>query len=167
MSLYDVAVPTFKKTLTSLKAILKKAEAHAETNKIDPAVLVNARLYPDMYPLKWQVQIATDSARRGAGRLAGVNLPSVEKDTEETFAALCAGIDRTIEFLDSLKREQFEGAETRTIGLPTGDTELNLDGTSFLMGHALANFSFHVVTVYNILRHNGVVVGKRDYLGPA
>lgn len=166
MSLYNVAVPTFKRTLTSLTNILAKAEAHAEANGIDPDVLVNARLAPDMFPLKRQIQIASDSARRGAGQLAGVEVPAIA-DTEETFEALKARIATTITFLDGLKPEQFEGAETRTIELPLQSGTLKLDGVSFLMGFALANFSFHVVTAYNILRHNGVKLGKMDYLGGA
>ncbi|MDA1074501.1 MAG: DUF1993 domain-containing protein [Proteobacteria bacterium] len=166
MSLYDVAVPTFKRTLTSLDAILTKAEAHAAANKIDPAVLVNARLYPDMHPLKRQVQIATDSAKRGAGLLAGVDIPVFE-DNEETFKQLHARIKKTISFLNKLKKSQFEDAETKTITLPLGGTSMKFDGTTFLMSFAMPNFSFHVVTAYNILRHNGVQIGKRDYLGAA
>jgi hypothetical protein len=164
MSLYEVAVPTFKRSLTSLSAILKKAEGHSEASNIDPEVLVNSRLYPDMHPLKRQIQMATDTARRGGGQLAGVEVPSLE-DTEETFAELQNRITKTIEFLDTLLPEQFEGAETKTIELPVPGNTIRLDGTSFLMGFALANFSFHVVTAYNILRHNGVVIGKMDYLG--
>ncbi len=164
MSLYDVSVPTFKRTLTSLDAILAKAEAHAEEQGIDPQVLVNARLAPNMFPLSRQIQIASDSARRGAGLLAQVEVPSIE-DTESTFGELRARIAQTIEFLDSLKKKQFKGAKKRTVELALGDTTLKLPATSFLMGFAMSNFSFHVVTAYNILRHNGVDIGKMDYLG--
>ena len=115
-------------------------------------------------PLKRQIQIATDSARRGAGMLAQVEVPGVA-DTEETFAELHARIADTIAFLDTLKKTQFKGAKKRTVELPMGETTLKLPATTFLMGFALANFSFHVVTAYNILRHNGVQVGKMDYLG--
>ena len=166
MSLYHVSVPSMKRSLTALSNILKKAEAHAEANNIDPAVLINSRLYPDMYPLKRQVQIASDSARRGPGQLAGVAVPSMA-DTEETFAELQDRIQKTIDFLDTLNESQFEGAETKTIELPTPNGPIEMDGTSFLMGFAMANFSFHVVTAYNILRHNGVKIGKMDYLGAA
>ena len=133
-------------------------------HKIDPAVLVNARLFPDMFPSKRQVQIASDSAKRGAGTLAGVDIPRFE-DNEETFKQLHARIKKTLTFLNKLKRAQFQGAEERTIEVPFGGDPIKLDGTSFLMGIALPNFSFHVVTAYNILRHNGVPIGKRDYLG--
>ena len=164
MSLYEIAVPTFTHTLTSLRAILKKAEDHATTHKIEPSVLVSARLFPDMLPLSNQVQIATDSARRGCARLAGIDAPVFE-DTETTFAELYARIDGTLSFLATLKPEQFEGAESRDYELPVPGGKMTLNGVNLLMGYAMANFSFHVVTAYNILRHNGVVIGKYDYLG--
>ena len=164
MSLYDVAVPTMKRTLLSLSEILKKAEAFAEEKSIDPAVLINARLAPDMFPLKRQIQIVSDAARRGAGRLAEVDVTPIE-DTEESFAELQTRIATSIAFLDSLTPAQFEGAEDKTITLPVGGNELKFDGTTFLMAYAMANLSFHAVTAYNILRHNGVVLGKMDYLG--
>lgn len=164
MSLYEIAVPTFKRSLTNLSAILKKAQKHSEANNIEPDVLINSRLYPDMFPLKRQIQIATDTARRSGGQLADVEVPSFE-DTEETFEELQDRIEKTIEFLDTLVPEQFEGAETKTIELPMRDSTIKLDGVSYLMGFALANFYFHVVTAYNILRHNGVEIGKMDYLG--
>ena len=164
MSLYDVSVPAFIRMLGNLDVFLAKAEEYASANQIDPDVLVNARLFPDMLPLKAQVQIATDSAKRGAARLAGVDAP-VFDDTEKTFKQLRARIKKTISFLKKLKKAQFEGAESRTVELPMGKTTLKLDGTSFLMGFAMPNFSFHVVTAYNILRHNGVKLGKMDYLG--
>ncbi|MCB1692851.1 MAG: DUF1993 domain-containing protein [Pseudomonadales bacterium] len=129
-------------------------------------MLVNARLFPDMLPLKRQIQIASDTAKRGASMLAGAEIPTWE-DNEETFAELEARIQKTIAYLDGLDRSKFEGAESRTIELPMGQTTLKLDGTSFIMGYGMANFSFHVVTAYNILRHNGVSIGKRDYLGAA
>jgi hypothetical protein len=164
MSLYDVAVPTMKRTLLSLSEILKKAEAFAEEREIEPSVLVNARLAPDMFPLKRQIQIACDAARRGTARLAEVEVTAIE-DTEETFAELRARIATSIAFLDSLKATQFEGAEAKVITLSVGGTEVTFDGTTFLMAYAMSNFSFHAVTAYNILRHNGVVLGKMDYLG--
>lgn len=164
MSLYHVAVPTFTRSLTSLKSILAKGAAHAEENGIDPSVLVNGRLAPDMFPLKRQVQIACDSARRGCGQLTGTEVPVVE-DTEESFEELIARIEGAIEYIGQFKEADFEGAETKTIELPLSTGTLSLDGTSFLMSFAFANFSFHLVTAYNILRHNGVVLGKMDYLG--
>ena len=164
MSLYEVAVPAMKRTLTSLAAILAKAEAFAEEKKIDPSVLVNARLAPDMFPLKRQIQIASDSARRGTAQVAGIEAPVME-DTEETFAELQARLSATIAFLDSLTPAQFEGAETKIITLPVGGAELKFDGLTYLMSYVMGNFSFHSVTAYNILRHNGVVLGKMDYLG--
>lgn len=164
MSLYEVSVPTFKRTLANLAAILRKAETHAGEKSVDPAVLLNARLYPDMFPLKRQVQIASDSAKRGCAQLAGVEAPVFE-DSEETFAELQERITKTVAFLDSLDKQQFEGAGSRIIELPLPNGTLKLDATSFLMGFAMANFSFHVVTAYDILRHNGVPLGKMDYLG--
>ena len=166
MSLYNVAVPTMKRTLLSLSEILKKAEAFAEERKIDPSVLINARLAPDMFPLRRQIQIACDAARRGTARLAEVEVTPIE-DTEETFAELLSRIATSIAFLDSLTAAQFEGAEAKTITLPVGGTDVKFDGTTFLMAYAMSNFSFHAVTAYNILRHNGIVLGKMDYLGKA
>ena len=166
MSLYHVAVPTFKRTLTNLAAILAKAEKFAEARNIDPAVLLNARLAPDMFPLTRQVQIATDSARRGSGQLAEVDVPVVE-DSEDSFEALQQRIARTIAYLDEFSAAQFENAESRTIELPLPNGALALDGTTFLMGFAMSNFFFHVVTAYNILRHNGIEIGKMDFLGAA
>ncbi|MFT5562563.1 MAG: hypothetical protein ACJAYE_002739 [Candidatus Azotimanducaceae bacterium] len=164
MSLYHIAVPTFTRTLTSLRNILTKAEAHAEAANIEPSVLVNARLAPNMFPLKRQVQIACDSARRGCGQLTGADVPAIE-DTEESFAELIARIDTSLKFVSDFTEQQFEGAEEKVIELPLSTGSIKLDGTSFLMGYAMSNFSFHCITAYNILRHNGVVLGKMDYLG--
>jgi len=164
MSLYHIAVPTFTRTLTSLRNILTKAEAYAEEANIEPSVLVNARLAPNMFPLKRQVQIACDSARRGCGQLTGTEVPAIE-DTEETFAELIARIDTSLKFIGDFTEEQFAGAEEKVIELPLSTGTIKLDGTSFLMGFAMSNFSFHCITAYNILRHNGVVLGKMDYLG--
>jgi hypothetical protein len=164
MSLYDVAVPTMKRTLVSLSEILKKAEIFAEERGIDESVLVNARLAPDMFPLKRQIQIACDAARRGTARLAEVEVTPID-DTEETLGELLARIATSIAFLDGLTPAQFEGAEAKTITLPIGGNEVKFDGTTFMMAYAMSNFSFHAVTAYNILRHNGVVLGKMDYLG--
>lgn len=164
MSLFDIAVPKFSRSLKAFKHILQLAEAHAKDNNIEESVLVNARLFPNMFPLKRQVQIAVDSARRGCGNLTGVDVPAIE-DTEETFAELIARIDTAIAFVESFTPEQFEGAENTEIELPLSTGSIKLSGTSFLMDFALGNFSFHYTTAYNILRHNGVVLGKMDYLG--
>jgi len=164
MSLYPIAVPTFTRSLNSLRNILTKAAAHAEEQGIDPDVLVNARLAPNMFPLKRQVQIACDSARRGCGQLTGAEVPVVE-DTEETFAELIARVDGSIKFVGQFKEADFEGAEAKIIELPLASGTIGLNGPTFLMSFAFANFSFHMTTAYNILRHNGVVLGKMDYLG--
>ncbi|MFT7245173.1 MAG: hypothetical protein ACI82A_002538 [Candidatus Azotimanducaceae bacterium] len=164
MSLYHIAVPTFTRSLTSLRKILSMAEAHAEESNIEPSVLVNARLAPNMYPLKRQVQIACDSARRGCGQLTGTEVPAIE-DTEETFAELIARVDTSLKFIGGFTEQQFEGAEEKVIELPLSTGPIKLDGTTFLMSFAMGNFSFHYTTAYNILRHNGVVLGKMDYLG--
>ena len=164
MSLYHIAVPTFTRSLTSLRNILNMAEAHAEEANIEPSVLVNARLAPNMFPLKRQVQIACDSARRGCGQLTGTEVPAIE-DTEETFAELIARIDTSLKFVGDFTEQQFEGAEDKVIELPLSTGTLKLDGTTFLMSFAMGNFSFHYTTAYNILRHNGVVLSKMDYLG--
>tara|TARA_R110002072_G_scaffold5527_10_gene35437 strand:- start:9260 stop:9760 length:501 start_codon:yes stop_codon:yes gene_type:complete len=166
MSLYPIAVPTFTRSLTSLRNILTKAAAHAEDKGIDPSVLLNGRLAPDMFPLKRQVQIASDSARRGCGQLTGKEVPVVE-DTEETFAELIARVEGAIEYVSQFKEADFEGAEAKVIELPLASGPLKLDGSTFLMSFAFANFSFHLTTAYNILRHNGVALGKMDYLGGA
>lgn len=164
MSLYAIAVPTFTRSLTSLRSILAKAEAHAEATGIDPSVFVNGRLAPDMFPLKRQVQIAVDSARRGCGNLTGADVPVIE-DTEETFAELIARVDKALHYISEFKEADFKGAEEKVIELPLSTGSIKLDGTTFLMSFAFANFSFHFTTAYNILRHNGVVLGKMDYLG--
>ena len=164
MSLYEVAVPKFSRSLKAMKVVLEKGAKHAEENGIDPSVLLNGRLYPNMFPLKKQIQIAVDSARRGCGQLTGVEVPVIE-DTEESFEELIARVDAGIQYVESFSAEQFEGAEKVEIELPLSTGTVKLDGTTFLTSFAMANFSFHFVTAYNILRHNGVVLGKMDYLG--
>ena len=161
--MYQASVPRLANTLRNLSAILDKAQAHAETKKIDPAALTNFRLYPDMLPMKRQVQIACDTAKGVVARLAGVEPPKHE-DIEETFADLKARIAKTIDFIQTFKASQIDGSEEKAI-LKLGQREVNFTGMQYLLGHALPNFYFHVVTAYDILRHNGVEVGKRDYLG--
>lgn len=162
--MYQTSVPRFANMLKNLSAILDKAQAHAEARKIDPAVLMNFRLYPDMLPMKRQVQIACDSAKGAVARLAGVEVPKYE-DTEETFADLKARIAKTIEFIQTFKPAQIDGTEEKAVHLKLGQREVDYKGMQYLLGHALPNFYFHVTTAYGILRHNGVEIGKRDYLG--
>ncbi|MBF8293287.1 MAG: hypothetical protein HW417_57 [Steroidobacteraceae bacterium] len=164
ISMYDACVPPGIRMMTSLAAILGKAAAHAEAKKIDPAVLVNARLYPDMFPLLRQVQIASDSAKAGASRLIGLEPPSWE-DNEKTLPELIARAKKTVSFLESLKPAQFEGSEDRTINWKTRTTERTMQGQPYLVHQVLPNIYFHVTTAYNILRHNGLELGKMDFLG--
>ena len=164
LSMYEASVPTFIHTLTSLKNILQKGIASAEARKFDPNVLASSRLAPDMFPLSRQVQIAADAAKGAAARLAGIEPPRFE-DTETTLPELVARIDKTIEFLRSVKSEQINGSEERAITLKTPRGELNFKGLMFLRHWALPNFFFHVTTTYNLLRQAGVDIGKRDYLG--
>lgn len=166
MSMYEASVPTFLHTLRSLKSILEKAIAHAEAKKLDPGVLAASRLYPDMFPLTRQVQIASDAAKGAAARLAGVEPPKFE-DTETTIPELIARVDRTIDYLQSFKSAQIDGSEERTITIQTPRGPLSFPGMAFLRHWAIPNFFFHVTTAYNILRHNGVELGKADYLGGA
>jgi hypothetical protein len=161
--MYQASVPRFTNTLKNLSAILDKAQAHAEARKIDPAVLVNSRLYPDMLPMKRQVQIACDTAKGAVARLAGVEVPKHE-DTEETFAELRARIAKTVDLIQTFKPAQIDGSEEKNIHLKLGQREVDYKGMQYLLGHALPNFYFHVTTAYGILRHNGVELGKRDYL---
>jgi uncharacterized protein len=164
LSMYDASVPVLIRGLGNLSALLEKGLASAEARKIDPAVLVSARLAPDMHPLKNQVQIASDSAKGAASRLAGVDNPSWP-DTETTFPELQARIKQTIDYLQTFKPEQFEGSETKTVTLPSPGGDMKFTGQEFLFGFVLPNFFFHVTTAHAILRHNGVPIGKMDYLG--
>jgi hypothetical protein len=164
VSLYQVSAPELARLLGNLKAILQKAAAHAAAKKIDENALLQARLFPDMFPLVKQVQVACDNAKGGAARLAGVAVP-VHEDTEKTFADLDARIDKTIAFINTLQPAQFDGAEDRRIELAFPGLTLNFTGLSYLNTFVLPNFYFHVTTVYAILRHNGIDIGKRDFLG--
>lgn len=165
LSMYQVSVPVFTRSLNNLSSILKKAEAHADTKKIDPAVLVNARLYPDMFPLTRQIQLASDAAKGCAARLAGQEPPSFSDD-EQTLPELRARLDKTAAFLQTLKATQVDGSEDRAIELKMRDRTLHLKGQDYLLGFSLPNFFFHITTAYAILRHNGVEIGKKDFLGP-
>ena len=164
LSMYQASVPVFIRALTNLSAILKKGEAYAQAKKIEPSVLVNARLFPDMFALVRQVQIASDTVKGCAARLAGQEPPSYP-DNEQTFAELHARLDKTLAFLKTLKPAQIDGSEERAIELKMRDRTVHTKGREYLLERALPNLFFHITTAYDILRHNGVEVGKRDYLG--
>ena len=165
LSIYDVTVPVFIRVMNSLAAILEKGAAHAEAHKIDPAVLVQGRLFPDMFPLARQVQIASDTAKYGAARLAGAEAPTYE-DNESTFAELIARVRNTAAYVETLKAEAFGGAEDRTVTWQARGKSRSMQGQPYLLHHVQPNLYFHVTTTYNILRHSGVELGKMDYLGP-
>lgn len=166
LSMFEASVPAFQRTLKALDAVLDKALANAEERKIDPAVLTSARLAPDMYPLMRQVQMATDHAKGCSARLAGLPVPSFA-DTETTFPELKARIAKTLDFVGSVRADQIDGSEERPVSLKAGPRELSFKGQDYLVFFALPNFYFHVTTAYDILRHNGVPVGKLDFLGAA
>jgi uncharacterized protein len=163
-SMYQSSVPAFIHALSNLAAILEKGAAHAEAKKIDAAVLVSARLFPDMFPLARQVQIACDSVKGGAARLAGVEPPAYE-DTEKTFAELIARVKKTIAYLQTLSAMQIDGSEDKTMTWQTRSGSKSMQGLPYLNRHVIPNLYFHVTTAYNILRHNGVELGKKDFLG--
>jgi hypothetical protein len=163
ISMYQASVPVFVRGLNNLKGILAKAVAHAQSRKIQESVLFNARLYPDMFPLARQVQIASDHAK-GIARLAGTEPPAYE-DNEQTFADLAARIDRTIAFLTALTPAQIDGSETREVSRKLGGKLMTFTGQAFLLNVAIPNFFFHATTAYAILRHNGVELGKSDFIG--
>ncbi|MGH6816635.1 MAG: DUF1993 domain-containing protein [Hyphomicrobiaceae bacterium] len=164
MSLYQAAVPPFMQQLQALSGVLDKAEAHAAAKKIDPAVLLGARLFPDMFAFTRQVQLVTDFAKGASARLAGLEVPSYE-DTEKTFAELKARVRKTLDFLQSLKPAQIDGSEERDIEIKIGGKPVTFKGQVYLVNFALPNFYFHATTAYAILRHNGVELGKRDFVG--
>ncbi|MHB8744348.1 MAG: DUF1993 domain-containing protein [Sulfuricaulis sp.] len=164
ITMYQASVPVFIRMLNNLVTILEKAAAHAEAKKIDPAVLIDSRLYPDMFPLARQIRIATDAAAGGAARLAGIEPPKSENN-ETTFPDLIGRIRKTITYVNTFKPEQIDGSEKRQITLKVRDDTLTLDGQTFLLNRVLPNFYFHITTAYGILRHNGIELGKKDYLG--
>jgi hypothetical protein len=161
--MFESSVPVFIQFLSALSGILKKAEAHCAERKIDPAVMLSLRLYPDMFPLTRQVQIAADAAKGAGARLAGVEIPSFPDD-EKTFDELQARIKKTIDFLKSLDPKDFAHAEAREVTVKVRGQDLTFKGGDYLRTWALPNFFFHVTTAYNILRHNGLDIGKSDYL---
>ena len=164
LSMYDASVPVFKQLLTSLSAILAKAEAHAQERKIEPAALLQARLYPDMFPLTRQVQVAADFAKGASARLAGVEVPRYD-DTEQSFADLQQRIAKTLAFIDGLSREAIEASAERDITTGNGANAKHFKGQPYLLHYALPHFYFHATTAYAILRHNGVEIGKKDFIG--
>ncbi len=164
ISMYQACIPTITRALANLADILEKAAAHAEAKKIDPAVLINSRLYPDMFPLAKQVQIASDTAKGGASRLAQVQPPAFE-DNETTFPLLIERMRKTITYLETLKPAQIDGSEEREITWKTPSSTKSMQGQAYLLNHLLPNIFFHETAAYAILRHNGVELGKKDFLG--
>jgi uncharacterized protein len=164
VTLYQSSVPVFQKMLGNLKTILQKGETYAQTKKIEPAVLLGARLQLNMYTLTKQVQIATDVAKGACARLAGQEIPKYD-DNEITFADVYARIDKTLAYLATFKAAVIDGQEDRDITILPGGKEMHFKGQDYLLHWALPNFYFHVMTSYAILRHHGVDVGKMDYLG--
>ena len=162
--MYQASVPRLVNMLTNLSAILDKAQAHVDAKKIDATALTAFRLFPDMLNLSRQVQIASDTAKGVVARLAGVEIPAYADD-EVSFADLKARVEKTIAFVSGFTVEQIDGTEDKAIVTKRGDKETHYTGMQFLLGHAMPNVYFHVTTAYNILRHNGVEIGKRDYLG--
>ncbi|MEW5771144.1 MAG: DUF1993 domain-containing protein [Pseudomonadota bacterium] len=164
ISMYQASVPVFIRMLDNLAAILEKAAAHCEARKIDPLALTQYRLYPDMFNFARQVQVACDHARNGAARIAGSEAPRLE-NTAQTFPELIGRVRETVEYLQTFKPEQIDGAEEREVVVKRGETVNTYTGLDYLLNRALPNFYFHVTTAYDILRHNGVELGKRDYIG--
>jgi hypothetical protein len=165
MSFYDATVPAFLQILGSLSGLLTKAEAHCKAKNIAPEVLLTARLYPDMLPLTKQVQLVCDFASKGCARLTGSEVPSTP-DTEKSFDELKQRLAKTIDYVKAFKPAQFDGADARDVTFPVGPTNtMTLKGQQFIIAMAFPNFYFHAATAHGILRHNGVEIGKRDFLG--
>lgn len=164
ISMYDISIPVFTRVLSNLSAILNKAAAHAEAKKIEPSVFITSRLAPDMFALARQVQIATDAIKGCVARLAAVEIPSFP-DTEASFPELQERIAKTQAFISSVTAAQLEGADSRIVTLKVRGEDMQLPGLAYLNGFAVPNMYFHVTTTYAILRHNGVEIGKMDFLG--
>ena len=164
LTMYQASIPVFIHMLGNLSKILDKASTYAEAKKIDPAILINARLAPDMYPLSRQIQIATDMAKGCAARLGGIEVPSYA-DNESTFPELQARIAKAVAFLQSVSAEQINGSEERTVTLKIHGKEIGFLGQPYLLHYVLPNFYFHITTAYAILRHNGLEIGKMDFVG--
>jgi hypothetical protein len=165
VSMYDISVAAFSRTLKNLSGVLDKAIAYAAAKKFDGKVLVEARLFPDMFPLSSQVRIACDFAKGCSGRLAGVEVPKHE-DNESTLEELQARTAKTLDFLGTIKPQQLQGSDERTITHEMRVQTLKMPGLQYLSGFALPNFYFHATTAYALLRHNGLELGKRDFIGP-
>ena len=166
ISMYQASVPVFTRVLDNLTGILGKARAHAEAKKLDPDVLLGCRIIADMYPLSRQVQIVSDTAKGGAARLAGVE-PPAWADDEKTLDDILARIKKTADYLGTFKPKQIDGSEDRTIAMKLGPNTVEFKGQPYLLGFVIPNVFFHAATAYDILRANGVDVGKRDFLGGA
>ena len=164
LSMYQASVPRFVNILGNLSNILDKAQAHIDAKKIADASLTAYRLFPDMLPMTTQVQIACDAAKGVVARLAGVAIPAFD-DNEATLADLKARVAKTIAFIQTITPAQIDGTEDKEIVIKRGEKETHYKGMQFLLGHAIPTVYFHVATTYNILRHNGVEIGKRDFLG--
>lgn len=164
LSMYQASVPVFLQMLGGLSKNLDKTVAHATAKKIDPAAFLGARLYPDMFPLVKQVQLATDFAKGAGARLAGIDVPKFP-DNEASFEELKERIEKIVAFLNTLKPAQIDGSEDRDVTITMGGKPVTMKGQQYLLTSALPHFFFHVTTAYSILRHNGVEVGKRDFLG--
>ena len=165
MSFYDATVPAFLQILGSLQGLLTKAEAHCKAKNIAPEVLLTARLYPDMLPLTKQIQLVCDFATKGCARLTHSEVPSTP-DTEKSFDELKQRLAKTIDYVKAFKPAQFDGADTKDVTFPVGPSNtMTLKGQQFLSSFTFPNFYFHAATAHGILRHNGVEIGKRDFLG--
>ena len=164
LSMYQASIPAFDQMLNNLSAILDKAEAHAVNRKIEPEVLLNYRLTPDMFPFVRQIQVAADLAKGAAARLAGVEVPKHD-DTEKSFADLKARLAKTVAFVQSFKPSEIDGSEDRDINLTLGEHAMSFKGRPYLVHFVIPNFYFHCTTAYDILRHCGVELGKRDFIG--
>jgi uncharacterized protein len=164
MSFHDATVPAFLQILGSLSGILTKAEAHCKARNIQPDVLLGARLYPDMLPFTRQIQLVSDFATKSCARLTHSEVPSTP-DTEKTFDELRQRLAKTIDYVKAFKPEQFDGADQRDVSFPVGPNTMTLKGQQFLNNFVFPNFYFHAATAHGILRHNGVEIGKRDFLG--
>jgi len=165
VTMYDASIAPLIRALTNLSRILKKGEDYAKAKEIDPSILLNSRLFADMYPLVKQVQIATDMSKGAGARLSGLDIPKYE-DNEETFDELQVRISKTINFLESIEASLLDGSESKQVTITIRNIDLNFTGQDYLLKWAIPNVYFHVTTAYNILRHNGVELGKSDYLGP-
>ena len=165
ISMYQASVPVCIRMLNNLAAVLEKAAAYADARKIDPEVLINDRLYPDMLTMGRQILIASDTAKGGVARLAGVEPPKYE-DNEKTFPELIERLRKTVAYLNTLKPEQIDGSEKKMITIKVRNDSLTLEGMPYLLNRVLPNLYFHISIAYAVLRHNGLDIGKKDYLGP-